>query len=190
MAKFLKKKPLEKLLDSEDPEAYAQVCWLIANRGTESYRTGDVIKLDFPEITGIKGKFRLTNESIENIERCLGLPTWEEASKIFIKPRQVEPRGECPSGHRDAALQYMLYGITPTKPCPECGEIPKFGNPSMSLNLLSDEPVKGTDGETYQTCPECGDDMLELQGSNPADWVGVEHSLHKLRVADKAGRGT
>ena len=40
----------------------------------------------------------------------------------------------------------------------------------MSPDFLSSEPPKGTDGEEYQVCPKCVDDMLELQGNNPVGW--------------------
>ena len=96
--------------------------------------------------------------------------TCGEASELFTETKQVEPWGECPVGHQEAALDYMRYGIMPTKPCPECGEIPTFHAPAMSLDFRSTEPVKGIDGNAYQVCPECGDDMLELQGTDPVGW--------------------
>ncbi|MYC07798.1 MAG: hypothetical protein F4X57_11625 [Chloroflexi bacterium] len=64
----------------------------------------------------------------------------------------------------------MMYGIEPSEPCPNCGEIPIFSNPSMSLDLNPDGPVKGVDGSEYTECPQCGDSFLELQGSNPVEW--------------------
>ena len=64
----------------------------------------------------------------------------------------------------------MMYGIRPTKPCPECGETPTFGGLSMSLDFASKEPVKGVDGNEYQICPQCGDDMLALHGDDPVGW--------------------
>ncbi len=163
-------KPLEQLLKTADPETYGRVCWYLANRDIERHAAGDVIKLGVWEKAGVERKFRLTEESIENIGRCLGMRTCGEASGIFMETRQVEPRGECPAGHQEAALQYLTYGIIPTKPCPECGEIPTFDGMHMSLNFQSNEPVKGTDGNVYQICPECGDDMLELEGTDPVGW--------------------
>ena len=116
--------------------------------------------------------FQLTEETIENINRCLGMRTCGEASALFTTPptEEVEPRGECPHGHQQAAWEYMMYGIRPTKPCPECGEIPTFDGGAMSLDFRSREPVKGVDGNEYQICPECGDDMLELHGDDPVGW--------------------
>ena len=64
----------------------------------------------------------------------------------------------------------MMYGIQPTERCPECGQIPTFSGAAMSLDFHSDGPVKAVDGVEYSTCPECGDDALELQGSNPVTW--------------------
>ena len=161
---------LEQLLKTEEPENYGLVCWYLANRGTERYRAGDVINLEAWEKSGAKRKFRLTEQSIENIDRCLGIRTYEEASSLFTEVEQIETHGDCPHGHQDAALDYLMYGIKPTKPCPECGEIPKFGDVFTNLGFGSKEPVKGIDGNAYQICPECGDDMLELQGTDPVGW--------------------
>ena len=161
---------LEQLLKTADPETYGRVCWFLANRDIQRHRAGDVIALEVWEKAGVESKFRLTEESIENISRCLGLRDCGEASEIFIQTRQVEPRGECPTGHQNAALDYMMYGIMPTKPCPECGEIPKFGDLSMSLGFGSNKPVKGIDGNVHETCPKCKDDMLELRGTDPVGW--------------------
>ena len=162
--------PLEQLLKTADPETYGRVCWYLANRDIERHRAGDLIQLGVWEKSGVERKFRLTEESIENIGRCLGMQNCGEASEIFIETRQVEPRRECPGGHQEAALQYLTYGIMPTKPCPECGEIPMFGGLAMSLGFQSNEPAKGIDGNVYHICPECGDEMLELQGTDPVGW--------------------
>ncbi|MXW93375.1 MAG: hypothetical protein F4X42_09475 [Rhodospirillaceae bacterium] len=168
--RFRKVEVLEQLLKTEDPDSYGLVCWHLANRGTERYRAGDVINLGAWEKAGVNRKFRLTDESIENINRCLGMRTHAEASSLFAEFVQIEAHGECPRGHQDAALDYMMYGIKPTRPCPECGEIPKFGDMVTSLGFGSSEPVKGIDGNTYEVCPDCGDDMLQLQGTDPVGW--------------------
>ena len=162
--------PLENLLKTGASETYGRLCWSLANRDSERHRAGDVIKLGGWEKTGNGRKFRLTEESVENLGRCLGMRTCGEASEMFTETGQIEPWGECPDGHQEAALQYLRYGIMPTKPCPECGEIPTFDGLAMSLNFQSNEPVKGIDGNAYQICPECGDDMLELQGTDPVGW--------------------
>ena len=114
--------------------------------------------------------FRLTRKSIENVERCLGMRTCGEAMALFAEQEEVEPWGECPQGHQEAALEFLMHGIRPIEPCPECGEIPNFGNAMMSLDFHSDGPVKGVDGREYTTCPECGDDALQLEGSSVVEW--------------------
>ena len=40
----------------------------------------------------------------------------------------------------------------------------------MSLGFHADGPVKGGDGREYTTCPDCGDDALELEGSSIVEW--------------------
>ena len=64
----------------------------------------------------------------------------------------------------------MTDGVQPTEPCPECGEVPKFGDTAMSLGFYSDGPVKGVDGQDYATCPQCGEDALQLQGRSVVEW--------------------
>ena len=164
--------PLEHLLKAGEPETYGQLCWSLANRDTKRHQAGEVIKLGGWERTGrwTEKRFKLTAESIGNINRCLGIRTCGEASALFTETKELEPLGECPGGHQEAAFQYMMYGIMPTKPCPECGEIPTFQGLAMSLDFKSNGPVKGIDGNEYQICPKCGDDMLELQGSDPVGW--------------------
>ena len=84
--------------------------------------------------------------------------------------KAVEPTGECPRGHQEAAFAFMMYGIRPTEPCQQCGEMPEFGNTVMSPGFYSDGPVKGVDGQEHTTCPECGEDALELRGNSIAEW--------------------
>ena len=164
--------PLEQLLQTDDPDFYGFVCWYLANRDTEKHGPSDVISLDVPDPAGSlrKRKFRLTGQSFENISRCLGMRTADEASRIFLQPTDKEPRGECARGHPEVAFDYMVSGIVPTKPCPECGQIPRFEGSMMSPNFGSNEPVKGVDGRVYRTCPDCGDDMLELHGTDLHGW--------------------
>ena len=168
--------PLEDLLRAGEAVLYGQVCWSMANRGTDRPRLGEVIALEGgDEAEGhANGKFRLTRKSVENIARCMGLRTCGEAVGLFAEKREAEPPGEplgeCLHGHQEAALAFMLHGIRPTEPCPECGEIPTFGNAAMSLDFHADGPVKGVDGRIYATCPKCGEDALELEGDSPAEW--------------------
>ena len=168
--------PLEDLLRAGEAVLYGQVCWSIANRGTDRPRPGEVIALEGgDEAEGhANGKFRLTRKSVENIARCMGLRTCGEAVALFAEAREAElpgePLEECPHGHQEAALAFMMYGIRPTEPCPECGEIPTFGNAAVSLDFHADGPVKGVDGRVYATCPKCGENALELEGDSPAEW--------------------
>ena len=169
---------LEELLRNGEYALYGQVCWAIANRSTEKPRPGEVITLEGggPEDGAPSATFRLTRKSIESIGRCLGLRTCGEAVALFAGEEEAspkppgEPTGECQLGHREAVLAYMMYGVEPTEPCPNCGEIPKFSNPAMGIDFLEDGPVRGVDGLEYTACPQCGDGFLELQGSNPVEW--------------------
>ena len=79
--------PLEELLRTGEAVPYGQVCWSIANRGTDRARPGEVITLDGDDEAGshAKGKFRLTRKSIKNIERCLGMRTCGEAVALFAQ---------------------------------------------------------------------------------------------------------
>ena len=168
--------PLENLLRDGEAVLYGQVCWSIANRGTDGPKVGEVIGLEggYEAEDSTCRSFRLTRESIDNIERCLGLRTCGEAVGLFVEDAVDEPlgapSGECPNGHREAAFDFMVHGIRPTEPCPECGEIPEFGNIMMSPDLHPDGPIKGVDGREHSICPECGDDALELEGSSIAEW--------------------
>ena len=169
-------RPLEDLLRGGEAGLYGQVCWSIANRGTEPPRPGEVITLEGEDATGAQAKraFRLTRKSVENIERCLGMRTCGEAMDLFVERTQEQsadaPLGECPHGHQEAAYAYMMHGIEPTEPCPDCGEIPTFGNVAMSPDFYADGPVKGVDGQEYATCPECGEDALEVGGEGVGKW--------------------
>ena len=164
--------PLEDLLRSGEAAIYGQVCWSLANRGTERPRPGEVIILEGVNEQGDRAnrRLRLTPQSIENVEQCLGMRTCGEAVATFAESEEVEPAGDCPHGHQEAALAFMMHGIRPTEPCPECGEIPEFGNTWMSPDLHPDGPVRGVDGQEYTTCPECGDDALQLEGSSIVEW--------------------
>ena len=167
---------LEELLRADEAALYGQVCWSIGNRGTERPRLGEVITLEggYEEEGHTTRTFRLTRRSIENVERCLGMGTCGEAVALFAEKKAAEPLsqplGECPNGHQEAAFAYMMYGIEPSETCPTCGEMPKFSNPSMSLDFHPDGPVRAVDGQEYTECPQCGDEFLELRGNNPVEW--------------------
>ena len=164
---------LEDLLVSGQVALYGQVCWSIANRGTEIHKEGDVITLESWDEEGdpVIEQYQLTDISIDNIGRCIGMRTCGEAQALFAEPRMAEPSGEeCSHGHLEAALASMMYGIKPTEPCPRCGEIPEFSNTVMSTNFYSGGPTRGVNGQEYGICPQCGDDSLELEGSSLAEW--------------------
>ena len=165
-------RPLEDLLRNREAKLYGQVCWSIANRGTEGPISGEVIGVEGGDysVGPTSRAFRLTRKSVENVERCLGMRTCGEAIALFEEKEEPEPWGECPKGHREAALEFMMHGIRPTELCPECGEIPTFGDMAMSPDLYPDGPVKGVDGREYTTCPECGDDALQLEGDSIVEW--------------------
>ena len=40
----------------------------------------------------------------------------------------------------------------------------------MSLEFHPDGPIRGVDGQEHSTCPQCGDDALELQGNSIVEW--------------------
>ena len=163
---------LEELLRTGDAVLYGQVCWSISNRGTERPTAGDVITLEGVDEAGdhTAKAFRLTRETVDNVERCLGMKTCGEAVALFAARKEGAPQGECPQGHLDAVLEYMMHGIEPTDPCPDCGEIPRFSDPAMSLNFYADGPVRAVDGNEYRECPQCGEAALELRGTSPVGW--------------------
>ncbi len=175
-SKHPKSRPLEDLLRNGEAGLYGQVCWSIANRGTEPPIPGEVITLEGgDERRGeLSRAFRLTRKSVENIQRCLGMRTCGEAMDLFAERTEEHgagtPSGECPHGHQEAAFAYMMYGIEPTEPCPNCGELPTFGSVAMSPGFYADGPVKGVNGQEYDTCPECGEDALEIRGEGVAKW--------------------
>ena len=119
---------LEVLLRSGETALYGQVCWSLANRGTERRTAGDVITLEGGDDAAdlATRAYRLTGESIEHIEACLGMRTCEEVVASFVEHDVEVSWGECPQGHPEAALEYMMYGTEPSEPCPNCGEIPEF----------------------------------------------------------------
>ena len=124
-------KTFEDLIVTGKDALYGQVCWSIANHGTEIHRTGDVIAIEGwgEEDNPVTEEYKLTSISIANIGRCIGMRTCAEAQALFAEPKRVEPSGEeCPHGHFEAALDSMVYGIKPTEPCPRCGDIPRLSN--------------------------------------------------------------
>ena len=167
-----KVRPLESLLHSGENTLYGQVCWSLANNSTVVHEPGEVISIPTTVVEGqyVEDSFRLTKTSLASIAKCFGMKTCGEAVDLFTKRREVKPWGECLNGHREAAFQFIMYGIEPSEPCPDCGEVPRFGELSRTVGFFEGEVVKGVDGQEYSECPECGSYFLELQGENITKW--------------------
>ena len=135
----------------------------MANRGTDTPRPGEVITLVGGDEAGESSgdEFRLTRKSIENRTVPVSEDLWGGGGPIRGEGGSGA-LGRMPAWASGGAFEFLMHGLRPTEPCPECGEIPTFGNTMMSLGFHADGPVKGVDGREYTTCPECGDDALEL----------------------------
>ena len=72
-------------------------------------------------------------------------------------------------GHQEQFQDFFMHGAKPHE-CLYCREIPKFAYPSKSICWPSEIPIKGIDGQEYTTCPNCGSDMLEVQGEQLDQW--------------------
>ena len=121
----------------------------------------------------------------------MGMRTCGEAMGLFAERTEEQssgvPLGDCPHGHQEAAFAYMMYGIEPTEPCPNCGEVPTFGSMAMSPDFYQDGPVKGVDGQEYSTCPRCGEDALEIRGEGVNKWgwtVGCLNCEWEMKLAE------
>ena len=167
-----KVRSMEHLLKTGEEDIYGQICWSLGNRGTSIPRAGRVITLAGRQSNGepAERRVRLTEQSIEAINQCLGMRTCGEAVSLFRKEPHTPLGPECPGGHSQIALDYMMYGIIPREPCPDCGHIPTFQGLAMSLGMKPGGKAKGIDGKEYDRCPECEDDLLELQGNDPVGW--------------------
>ena len=165
-------KSLEQLLKTGESDTYGQLCWSTGNRDTKIHRPGQVITVAGWRHNGqpSERKFRLTEQSIANISRCLGIRTCGEAADLFTETTMETLGPECPDGHPEMALDYMTYGIVPRKPCDKCGHIPTFQDTAMSLGFTGKKPAKGIDGNQYEACPKCGEGYLERQGSSLIGW--------------------
>ena len=166
-------RPLEELHAEGDYSQYGQICWSLASQPTDTRSPGDVISvpcLDDEDGNEFEERFRLTQESIENISFCNDLKSHGVAERFPKEESGGEPTGPCPHGHQEAAFQFMMSGVRPEEPCPDCGEIPDFLGTSMSPSAYSEGPVKGIDGQEYPNCPKCGSDLLQLEGESLAKW--------------------
>ena len=150
---------------------YARVCWTLTNRMEELPKATDVIT-DFgpcEEHGSHMYRFRLTLQSMMTIPQCAGMETCGEAIKLVASKLPSEALPCYLHGHREQLQDYFMFGTKPHE-CSYCGETPNFTAPSKSVNWPGEAPVKGTDGQEYRTCPNCGSDMLEIQGEELDQW--------------------
>ena len=162
---------LEELLEAGNIDEYARVCWTLANRMEGLPKDRDAIT-DFgpcEEHGSHMYRFRLTLQSMMTISQCGGMETCGEAIKLVASKLPPEALPCYPHGHREQFQDYFMYGTKPHE-CLYCGETPNFTAPAKSVNWPGEAPVKGTDGREYRTCPNCGSDMLELQGEELDQW--------------------
>ena len=162
---------LEELLEAGNIDEYARVCWTLANRMEGLPKARDVIT-DFgpcEEHGSHMYRFRLTLQSMMTISQCAGMETCGEAIKLVASKLPPEALPCYPHGHGEQFRDYVTYGIEPHE-CLYCGETPEFTHPSRSIDWPGEVPVKGIDGQEYKTCPNCGSDMLELQGKELDEW--------------------
>ena len=162
---------LEELLEDGNIDEYARVCWTLANRMEELPKARDVIT-DFgpcEEHGSHMYRFRLTLQSMMTIPQCAGMETCGEAIKLVASKLPPESLPCYAHGHREQFQDYFMYGTKPHE-CLYCGETPNFTAPAKSANWPGEAPVKGIDGQEYTTCPNCGSDMLEVQGGELDQW--------------------
>ena len=162
---------LEELLEAGNIDEYARVCWTLANRMEELPKARDVIT-DFgpcEEHGSHMYRFRLTLQSMMTIPQCAGMDTCGEAIKLVASKLPPESLPCYAHGHREQFQDYFMYGTKPHE-CLYCGETPNFTAPAKSANWPGEAPVKGIDGQEYMACPNCGSDMLEVQGEELDQW--------------------
>ena len=162
---------LEELLSEGNIDDYAQTCWTLANRMEGPPVVGNMITLGGPceEHGSHEYPFRLTLGSMMTITQCVGLETCGEAIRLVASKLPPESLPCYAHGHREQIQDYFMYGTKPHE-CLYCGETPNFTAPAKSANWPGEAPVKGIDGQEYTTCPNCGSDMLEVQGEELDQW--------------------
>ena len=162
---------LEDLLHDGHIDAYAQTCWTIANSAPGEHHAGGTVEISSPceEHGEHRYEYLLTPQTMFAIARCTGLQTCAEAIRSISRQLWLEQLPCYQFGHREQLEDILMHGIEP-RACVYCGEIPQFENPMKSLNWSDVIPVKGIDGQQYQTCPNCDSDMLELRGESLNQW--------------------
>ena len=162
---------LEEILEVGNIDEYARVCWSLANNLGDTPKAGDMIT-DFgpcEEHGSHMYRFWLTIQSTMTISQCIGMETCSEAIRLVASKLPPEKLPCYAHGHQEQAHEAMMYGVEPRE-CLYCGETPNFLFPSKSIGWPSEIPVKGIDGQEYKTCPNCGSDLLELQGEKLHEW--------------------
>ena len=162
---------LEELLTEGSIDDYAEACWILANRMEGPPGVGNVITLGGPceDHGSHEYPFRLTLRSMMTVSQCAGMQTCGEAVRLVASKLPPEELPCYAHGHQDQFRDLMLHGIE-LHECIYCGEIPNSMGAAKSINWPGEAPVKGIDGQEYTTCPDCGSDLLELQGEKLHEW--------------------
>ena len=162
---------LEELLTEGNIDDYAQACWTLANGMEGPSRVGNVITLGGPceEHGSHEYPFRLTLRSMMTITQCVGMETCGEAIRLVSKKLPPEQLPCYEHGHHEQFRDLMLHGIE-LHECIYCGEVPNSMGAAKSIGWPGAMPAKGIDGQEYRICPECGSDLLELQGEELNRW--------------------
>ena len=162
---------LEALLGAGEIDAYAQVCWTLANNRAEAPIAGEVVTLSGPwEEHGPHEKsFRLTPQTLMTIAQLIGMETCGEAIRLIAKKVPPEKLPCYLHGHGEQAYDQMMLGTEPEE-CIYCGDTPEFIHPSKSIDWPDEIPIKGIDGQEYKTCPDCNSEYLEIEGEKMGQW--------------------
>ena len=161
----------EELLREGNIDDYSETCWSLANRMEGPPGVGQVITLSGPceEHGSHEYPFRLTLRSMMTISQCAGMETCGQAVRLVASKLPPEQLPCYDHGHQEQFRDLMLHGIE-LHECIYCGEIPNSMGAAKSINWPGEAPVKGIDGQEYTTCPDCGSDLLELQGEKLHEW--------------------
>ena len=162
---------LEELLSEGSIDDYAQACWTLANSMEAPLGVGNVITIGGPceEHGTHEYPFRLTLRSMMTISQCAGMETCGEAIRLVSSKLPPEQLPCYEHGHHEQFRDLMLHGIE-LHECIYCGEVPNSMGAARSIEWSGETPAKGIDGQEYGTCPDCGSDLLELQGEELNKW--------------------
>ena len=162
---------LEELLSEGSIDDYAQACWTLANSMEAPPGVGNVITIGGPceEHGTHEYPFRLTLRSMMTISQCAGMETCGEAIRLVSSKLPPEQLPCYAHGHQEQFWDLTLHGIELHK-CIYCGEVPNSMGAAKSIGWPGAMPAKSIDGQEYRTCPDCGSDLLELQGEELNKW--------------------